>query len=207
MGAITVMTQQGAQAAFTNGRWKTPGQTVVGRALAQAGISKVEDVETDADKQPGPSRGSTVERLAFVEQVLRERPHIATQGKDGLSELVKQKFGVGMAWETIQRVRQKMGASIDQTQPGYPIVQPRTSLNLLGAMAATPTAPVPALRIVDARAVAPAPTIAEQLSTALVEEQSAKAEVAAATARLNAATTRVEALMGTIQSQRAGNRE
>ena len=129
---ITVMSTEAAASALSTGRWRPVGTVRPSYAapltqpLLRPGVVRLEESPvqpaapaTAPDSAPAPapspasdtrfSRGASMAvRLEFVKQVLRERPNIRHGGPDGLSALVKAKFGAGIAAYIVKDVRDLM---------------------------------------------------------------------------------------------------
>jgi hypothetical protein len=210
LGAITVLTSEMASANFANGRWRVPnrvlgeklaGVRIVPREdreetekpvvsprvirheearqvqIADQRALKEEEEEMNEDDK---GRGSTVERFEYAKSVLRARPHINAAGRDGLSDMVREKFGVGMSHGTIQALRQQVLAEQGR-QPAPPPSKPEL----------------------------PTSDLAGQLTAAVAAEASAKlalksaeAAVSQARAKFTEASGLVTDLMGRLQAMR-----
>lgn len=225
LAAITLLTQEQTTNNFASGKWRAPAHTLneqVGKArleLVQA--PPAEEVREDEPK----SRGSTVARVAFVREVLARRPDIRASGKDGMSELVKERFGTGMSVEFFNNVRDQWRAERGDVETHQ--VTPGVMAPLVTHASAPTPSPVPASapvpqRLSDAATVVPpwvppppappaAPTLAERLTAALEFERASRASLAQvqaalaeATATAERATQTVEAVMAEITGARAG---
>ncbi len=192
LAAVTVLTSEMASANYANGIWRVPDRRVAEK-LAAAGITASPPKGAPAappvlviapapepikERKPRHATGTLVERVHFAKEILRERPSISGYGPDGLSELVRAKFGVGMAWETITRLKEQVA----EEQPG----------------------PAPAIAPATTRAPAKdrEPSVAEQLTLAIEVEKKARWLRDGAEHDLKVATAKVDELMSALRASR-----
>lgn len=202
--AITVLTEEMASTNFTTKRWYVPNRPFASKLqLVKPAPPKSEPAPTPVSPPPTQvaeestrRRGSTVERHEFAKRILRERPHITSNGADGLSALVEKEFGVGMSYETIAKLREVVESERAATPRPTSVIEPTP---------APPPAPPPVHTPIAAHA-----NIAMQFAQAIEAEKTAKqrvnlaaSELADAQSVLDGATSQVEKLLAQMQSQRA----
>lgn len=146
----------------------------------------------------GAATGTIVERIQFAKQVLRERPHINALGKDGLREVVRERFNVGMSWETITRLREQVAEEMATAEARGGMISPAA------AYPATELSNMP--KRLNSITVAAShdrePSVAEQLTLAIAVEKKAKWCLDSAQADLKAATAKVDELMAALRATR-----
>lgn len=211
LAAITVLTSEMAAANYANGLWRVPN-TVMAEKLAgiKAAPPAPPSVNMPSADSPPPKesepaepetaarpRVSLVEKFRYAKEVLRERPNISALGKDGLSELVRERFGVGMSWETITRLREE-------------VAEEQVTAKAMGGMI-SPAANYPATGLSNAAALASRstvvpedrePSVAEQLTLAIAAEKKAKWSRDQAQVDLEACTALVDQLMAALRASR-----
>lgn len=168
--AITILTSEMASSNLVTGRWRMPNRPFAAK-LANV---KIEPVHAKPAPTPAPvpavppkpaeptlSRGgSTLERIEFVKSVLRDRPSIKHGGPDGLSEIVKAKFGVGMSLPMFNEIRETM------ERESMPPIHGRVEIPVITAPPPAPSRPRE-------------PSVAERLPAAIAAEVAAKESLAA----------------------------
>ena len=212
--AITLLTADMATNNFNNGKWRRPVKPLTQPLAEKLQAVKLPSATIPAADVPPPpaeteaevkSRGSTVERISFARDILRRRPSISAQGADGLSELVRAEFGVGMSNAMIADIRRQMEAedaanAAASRAPRTSIAAPRETWVSAPAPAPPPPAP-PSLGERLAAAIE-----AERVAVTALDDVQRRVEEALARAPEVRATASaaVEALMAEVQGLRSG---
>lgn len=142
-------------------------------------------------------------REQFARSVFSQRPHINIGGPDGIQELMKKTFGIGMDNRKLSEIRDEVRAAMTGTQPQVAIQSPPVVIQPYVVPAPVPSSPVP---VVAAATNGSVMAMAVELASAIEAEKTAKqrvldlqSQLKQANADLDQATKSRESLFNRMQ--------
>lgn len=115
------------------------------------------DIATDSKPSPrtsvagSRSHEAREERINYAKGLLLQRPHIKIQGRDGLKEAIRQRFGVSLSWEILNKIKCAFDAEMRVSKSSSITVNPvvEVAVKPVGVAAGQVSAPYGEAKVKD----------------------------------------------------------